>query len=174
MRIIEKKPCIKSTKIDSMIKNNFIAFLYFLIGFILVITSLIGITSVEIAVHDTYFIFSSQQIFLLLGGSYLVFGGIVWIFKKLNRSFNVLLTWFHLIITTLSIIAILVVNWYSVRESKPRIYSDYSVYEGFKKTANVPDYNYWLTILICIGVFAQFLFLIALVLALVKPEQSKI
>ena len=157
-----------------MVKNNYIAFLYFLIGFTLVVKSLFGITSVEIAVHDTFFIFSSQQIFLLLGGSYLVFGGIVWIFKKLNRSFNVLFTWFHLIITTLSIIAVLVVNWYSVRETKPRIYSDYSVYEVFTATANVPDYNYWLTILIGIGVFAQFLFLIALVLALVKSEQSKV
>lgn len=157
-----------------MIKNNYIAFLYFLIGFTLVVKSLFSITSVEIAVHDTYFIFSSQQIFLLLGGSYFLFGGIVWIFKKLNHSFNVLLTLFHLIITTLSIIAILVVNWHSVRETKPRIYSDYSVYEGFAKTTNVPDYNYWLTILICIGVFAQFLFLIALVIASVKSEQSKV
>lgn len=157
-----------------MVKNNYITFLYFLIGFILIVTSFIGNTSFEIAVHDTFFIFSSQQIFLLLGGSYLVFGGIVWIFKKLNRSFNVLLTWFHLIITTLSIIVILVVNWHAVRETKPRIYSDYSVYEGFTATANVPDYNYWLTILIGIGVFAQFLFLIALVLALVKSEQSKV
>ena len=157
-----------------MVKNNYLVFLYFLIGFILIVTSFIGINSVEIAVHDTYFIFSSQQIFLLLGGSYFLFGGIVWIFKKLNRSFNVLLTWFHLIMTTLSIIAILVVNWYSVRETKPRIYSDYSVYEGFTATANVPDYNYWLTILICIVVFAQFLLMIALVLALVKSDQSKI
>lgn len=157
-----------------MIKNNYLVFLYVLIGFILIVTSFIGINSVEIAVHDTYFIFSSQQIFLLLGGSYFLFGGIVWIFKKLNRSFNVLLTRLHLIITTLSIIAILVVNWHSVRETKPRIYSDYSVYEGFTATANVPDYNYWLSILICIGVFAQLLFMIALVLALVKSEQSKI
>lgn len=157
-----------------MIKNNYFVFLYFLIGFLLIVTSFSGITSVEIAVYDTFFIFSSQQIFLLLAGSYALFGGIVWIFKKLNRSFNVLLTWFHLIITTLSIIAILVVNWYSVRETKPRIYSDYSVYEGFSKTSNVPDYNYWLTILIGIGVFAQFLFLIALVLALVKAKQSKV
>lgn len=174
MRIIEKKRYIKTTKIDSMIKNNYFIFLYFLIGFILIVTSFSGITSVEIAVHDTYFIFSSQQIFLLLGGSYFLFGGIVWIFKKLNRPFNVLLTWFHLIITTLSIIAILVVNWYSVRETKPRIYSDYSVYEGFTATANVPDYNYWLTILICIVVFAQFLLMIALVLALVKAKRSKV
>ncbi|MCC7455132.1 MAG: hypothetical protein IT222_13270 [Crocinitomix sp.] len=157
-----------------MIKNNYLVFLYLLIGFMLIVISFSGINSVQIAVHDTYFIFSSQQIFLLLGGSYFLFAGIVWIFKNLNRSFNVLLTWFHLIITTLSIIAILVVNWYSVRETKPRIYSDYSVYEGFTKTSNVPDYNYWLTILICIGVFAQFLFLIALVLALVKAKRSKV
>jgi hypothetical protein len=40
--------------------------------------------------------------------------------------------------------------------------------------SNLPDYTIWLTILISIGVFAQFLFIIALVLALVKAKQSEL
>jgi hypothetical protein len=151
-----------------MIKNNSIAFLYFLIGFILVITSLIGITSVEIAIHDTYFIFSSQQIFLILGGCYLVFGGISWVFQKLNRPLNALLMWSHWIISSLAIIGVIVINWISTHDKRPRIYNDFSVYEMSTPISNLPDYNIWLTILISIGVFAQFLFIIALVLALSK------
>ena len=121
--------------------------------------------SVDIHLHDTYFIIAVKHLFWALG----LIAVIIWALYKLTFEFlfSRLLTWVHIIATiiTLIILVLVIYSGDSLSSPKPRQYYDYSNWNSLN-TYN--QYAKTLGILLSIVLIGQVAYLINLIGGLIK------
>lgn len=112
---------------------------------LLLATSLFTNGSVDIAVHDTYFVISHNHVLILIALLYVVFGLITWGMHQLSRRLSPVLNWLHYLITSLSLLLIFVLI--TTATTQPSSYIDYSVLKENAASPSMIDLNVWVTLL---------------------------
>ena len=150
-----------------MIKPHFISILYGLTALICGSLALfIHSNSLDIAIHDTYFVIAESHLWLGLTLLFILFFGISLTFELLRKSMNRILSAFHYLLTIGSLVSICLI----LQKSEPKRYYDYSVYDDFNQTAT--DYEWTTSMVLILSIFfaAQFIFILNLLLSLFKKS----
>ncbi len=155
----------------TMSKNITYQLIYFLVGIIFILTSFSTSESLDIAVNDTYYVIAKRHIYIELGFAFIVFAGIIWTFKRINRSLNKTVLLIHFLITTVTMISFVGLVFLIIERSMPKRYTDYSVYDEFNSTSTDFDLNFWLMVVLIVGVLAQVLFVVNMVLSFFKRNK---
>lgn len=148
-----------------MIKPHLTSILY---GFTALICGLsaffIHSNSLDIAIHDTYFVIAESHLWLGLTLLFILFFGISLTFELLRKSMNRILSAIHYLLTTGSLVSICLL----LQKPEPQRYYDYSVYADFNQTAT--DYEWTTSMVLILSIFfaAQFIFILNLLLSLFK------
>ena len=117
--------------------------------------------TLDINVHDTYFVFSQQQILILIS-LFLGFTGLIyWIIERYGLKTSVVLNILHLILT----IGILIIN--GIRSA----IGDHFIGERYYENTYIPDSSVWIFIFIII--IGQFVFIINIILSIIKGKSYK-
>ncbi|PUZ28754.1 cytochrome c oxidase subunit I [Chitinophaga parva] len=116
----------------------------------------LGNSSIDIHLHDTYFVIAHFHIVMGVSAFFGMFAGIYhWFPKMYGRFMNNTLGYIHFWITLVGAYLIFWPMHYEGMAGMPRRYFDYSTWESFKQFA---DLNHFISIVV-IGVFAtQMLF----------------
>jgi cytochrome c oxidase subunit 1 len=143
-------------------KKYFFAFVYFLLAIIVFIFARIDQETLDIAVHDNYWVIQYEHIWKLLSLYFFVLSLITFVLKFFNKKQNKV--WLHLHIWSSLIIFLGIIFTFnqSIIETTPKRYYDYSVYEDFKNSYNPIDFNEILTVLLILFVFVQLFFIISI------------
>lgn len=159
---------IQETK-KLVIKKLHPELLYSIVGFLLIVFSFLSSESIDIAIHDTYLIIAVWHLFIGLAFIFLMFAGITWLFRKVNKPLIKSLSFVHFFITIFAIgtLAVLVIL---SSTTEPTRYYDYSVYNGFLPTSDLPDYTSWMVVTISIGLLTQLLLLFNIVISLTSQK----
>lgn len=125
---------------------------YFLVGILLCFFGLFASETLDISIHDTYFVIASTHIFFVCAILYFLFAGISFLFKRvLTRSLNKSMSIIHFVLTTS---AIILTYWTFLKTSstnqKPKIYRDYSIYGELDSLPPSFDYSTLLLIVIVV------------------------
>lgn len=147
--------------------------LYSTISVLLIISSFFSSETLDIAVHDMYFVIAVWQLFLGLAFIFLMFAGISWLCRKINKPLVKRLSFVHFFVTVI-VIATLVVLIILSSTTEPARYYDYSVYDGFLPTSDLLDYNTWMVIMIIIGLLTQLLLFLNIVISLTSQRKNRI
>lgn len=143
--------------------------LYFATGILLIIISILKKDSLDIAVHDTYYVIPFTIIFLMLAFLFFIFGGIQLLFEKRKKPLNTVISYIHYFTSILCLI-----TFYFLNNQEPkRTYEDYSVYNEFNESPSSFDVNSLLAIVFLIGLLAQLLFVINTLISAFKQKQLK-
>lgn len=152
-------------------KKYFFAFVYFQIALIFLVLAIIDNNTLDVAVHDSYFVIQNSHwlnllfvYFLLLS---LVTFGLKYFKKRQNRIWLHLHSWASLILFC----GIIFTFNQSIIETTSKRYYDYSVYEDFKNSSNVIDYNELLAVLLILFVFVQSFFIISILVGFIQQRR---
>ena len=125
-----------------------IQFLYFLNALIFCFASLFTTDSIDISLHDTYFVIPTSYILLLLAIPFVVFAITVILMVAIHRPLNIWLSLFHYLITSIGI-----------------------AYLCFPKSNSLSSINEWITIVVILILLAQILFIVNVIRSFVmKPR----
>jgi cytochrome c oxidase subunit 1 len=152
-------------------KKYFFAFVYFLFAIILFIFASFDEKTLDISIHDTYFVIQYEHIWKLLSLYFLLLTVITFGLKFFKFSLSKI--WLHLHIW-ISFIVFFVINFILntiEKNSQPKRYYDYSVYEDFKNSSNVIDYNELLAVLLILFVFVQSFFIISILVGFIQQRR---
>ncbi|WP_405208233.1 hypothetical protein [Aquimarina sp. LLG6339-5] len=112
--------------------------------------------TLDINIHDTYYVFSQQQLMILVSIFFGLTGFIYWLLERFNFKTVTLLNLLHLIFT----IGLILIN--SIQE----LLADYFLGKSYYTNSHVPNTSIWLFILIIsIG---QIIFVVNIFLAILK------
>lgn len=139
--------------------------LYGLIGVILLVIGLVSTESIDIAVHDTYFVVGNSQVFFVLTFFFFIFALIVWLFQKIKRPLSVRLMQIHFFVSVISILVAVVLFQYTNSLSNTQIYTDYSVTDSSNDSFVILG---WATIIMLVGLLAQLIFVFNVIRSLVR------
>lgn len=152
-----------------MIKPHFISILYGFTAFICGLLALfIHSNSLDIAIHDTYFVIPESHLWLGLTLLFILFFGISLTFELLRKPMNRILSVIHYLITIGCLVSIYLI----LQKSAPKRYYDYSVYDDFDQTATDYEWTNSLVLILFILFAAQFIFILNLLLSLFKKSFS--
>ncbi|MFN5982366.1 MAG: hypothetical protein ACK46Y_15225 [Fluviicola sp.] len=143
-------------------KKYFFAFVYFQIALIFLVLAIIDNNSLDVAVHDSYFVIQNSHWLNLLFVYFLILSLVTFGLKYFKKWQNRI--WLHLHIWSSLIIFLGIIFTFnqSIIETTPKRYYDYSVYEDFKNSYNPIDFNEILTVLLILFVFVQLFFIISI------------
>lgn len=142
--------------------------LLLLTGLVFVLTSFFVLkqsNSVDIHLHDTYFVIAYTHIFWLLA----VLALMVWTLYLLTNKilYSKALTWTHIIITILTLLLFALTLFFgdSLMNPTPRRYYDYSSWNSID---NYTTFTKAISITIFVLLFGQFIFVINFIAGLFK------
>ncbi len=118
--------------------------------------------TLDINIHDSYFVFSQQQILISVSIFFGLTGMIYWILGKCNCKTSIVLNSSHIILT----IGILITN--GIRS----FVSDYFLGERYFTNTYFPDSSIWLFIFIIAS--GQFIFIINIILSIINGRNYEI
>ena len=152
-------------------KKYFFVFVYFLIAIIVFIFARINQEALDISIHDTYLVIQYEHIWMLLSVYFFVLSAITFGLKFLKVSLSKV--WLHLH-SCFSLI-LFFASYFTLnsieKSSQPKRYYDYSVYEDFKNSSNVIDYNELLAVLLILFVFVQSFFIISILVGFIQQRK---
>lgn len=118
----------------------------------------LGNSALDIHLHDTYFVVAHFHIVMGVSAFFGMFSGIChWFPKMFGRQMNDTLGYIHFFITFIGSYLIFWPMHYEGVAGMPRRYYDYSAWESFRQFEGL---NSFISIVVIIVFFAQFLFLI--------------
>jgi cytochrome c oxidase subunit I len=139
------------------------AFIFILTSFCILKQS----NSVDIHLHDTYFVIAYTHIFWLLA----VLAFFVWTLYLLTNKilYSRALTWTHVIMTILTLLIFALTLFFGdiFMNPTPRRYYDYSSWNSFD---NYTTFTKAIGITIFVSLFGQFIFVINFIAGLFKPR----
>lgn len=145
---------------------GFLSFLYLITGFCIILLGWMNSDKVlDIAFHDTYFVFSYAFVGTIVGGAFLFCGMVHLLFHLKKKRLISALGWVHFLLTLLSLVAILFL-FQKIGEAPSR-YEDYSVYEEFKSNglhAIKRNLIEWTLVVFQLFVLTQLLFVVNVVI----------
>jgi cytochrome c oxidase subunit 1 len=144
--------------------------IYGLTALIILLTSFLVSGSLDIALHDTYFVIANVHIVLVIGLLFVLFTLIVWGINKTSRRLSSVLNWLHYSITTISLVIIAVFT--NKLTSQTTTYRDYSVFDEIENYKSQMSINEWLAIILVILILGQVLFLINIIRAFIVKKKS--
>ncbi len=138
-----------------LIKKTYVIFWSFVLV-LLLLSFCQNDKTLDINIHDTYFVFSQQQILILISMLFGLTGLIYWTLERYRFKTSVLLNSLHLILT----IGIFITN--GIRS----LVSYHFLGERYYTNTYVPDSSIWLcTFIIFIG---QLVFIMNIILSIIK------
>lgn len=137
---------------------------------IILLTSLFTSGSLDIAMHDTYFVVSNDQLIIATYLLFSLFALITWGINKMSRQLSSLLNWLHYSFTIICLVIIVVFT--NKLTSQPATYRDYSVFDEIDKYESQMSMNEWFAIIGVILILNQFLFLINIIRAFIVKKKS--
>lgn len=115
--------------------------------------------TLDINIHDTYFVFSQPQLLVLISLFFGLTGFIYWILENFNFKTLILLNALHLIFT----VGIVLIN--SIQE----FLLDYFFGTRYYTITNIPDVSIWPSILLVIT--GQIIFIINIISSILKRKE---
>src|SRR5882724_7692343 len=147
----------------------------FAIGFVSLFISggltgiFLGNSTLDIHLHDTYFVIAHFHIVMGVSGFFGMFAGVYhWFPKMFGRYMNTTLGYVHFFITFAGAYLIFWPMHYEGIAGMPRRYYDYSAWESFKHFAGV---NSFISIVAMIVFFTQLLFVFNIVYSIFKGRR---
>ncbi len=143
---------------------------YRLTALIILLTSFFISGTLDISMHNTYFVIAKVHITIAIAILYVLFSLISWGIYKIGRSLSSMLNWLHYGLTTICLIIIIALT--HKLTSQPATYSDYSVFNEFEEYESNMAINEWLAIILVILILSQVLFLINIIRAFIVKRKS--
>lgn len=143
---------------------------YGLTAIMIFLTSLFVSGSLDIALHDTYFVISKVHIIIVIALLFVLFTLITWGINKISRKLSSALNWLHYGLTIISLVIIVVLM--NKITSQPATYRDYSVLGEIEEYEAQMSINEWLAIIGVILILSQLLFLINIIRAFIVKKKS--
>ena len=137
---------------------------------LILLTSLFTSGSLDIAMHDTYFVVAKIHIIIALGLLFMFFALVTWGIYYQSRRLSTVLNWLHYGLTILSLVVIVVLT--NNLTSQTTTYRDYSVYDEIENYESQMSMNEWLAIILVILILSQSLFLINIIRAFIVKRKS--
>jgi cytochrome c oxidase subunit I len=135
----------------------------FLAAVLLIIASFFSEASIDIHLHDTYFIIANRHLYWAIALLLLI---LALLYRALrNILFSKILTWLHIIVTLAGFLAALMPVHYQGFAGSPRRYYDYSAWESYKQFGQL---NQFVSVAVVLFFFAQFLFPLHILLGLFR------
>lgn len=152
-------------------KKHFFAFIYLLIAFILTVVSIVENSTLDIAVHDTYYVIHNSHWLLMLCVYFLILSLITFGLKYFKKWQNRI--WLHLRIWSSLILFCGIIFTFnqSTMDTNPKKYYDYSVYDDFKNSSTNVDYNELLAVLLILFLFVQSFFIISILVGFIQQRK---
>jgi cytochrome c oxidase subunit I len=151
--------------------NNEPVVLFAMAVICLIISCMIsGNASMDIRLHDTYYIISYFSIVLF--GSFLfgIFCSIYYLFPRIfRRNLNISLSRFHFWITYIGLNLLIIIRYIDQIVSDPRRYVQYSGWASFQ---NFDYFNRYIVIAVICVLVAQLLFIFNVIYSLFKEDKS--
>lgn len=155
------------TKITQMPK---IVLTYGLTAVIILLTSLFIGGSLDIALHDTYFVIAKVHLIITIALLFVLFTLITWGINKISRRLSSVLNWLHYGLTIVSLVTIVVLtNKIAIQTAT---YKNYSVFDEIEEYEAQMSINEWLAIIGVILILSQLLFLINVIRAFIVKRKS--
>lgn len=143
---------------------------YGLTALIILLTSFFISGTLDISMHNTYFVIAKVHITIAIALLFVLFTLISWGIYKIGRSLSSMLNWLHYGLTTICLIIIIALT--HKLTSQPATYSDYSVFNEFEEYESNMAINEWLAIILVILILSQVLFLINIIRAFIVKRKS--
>ncbi len=126
--------------------------------------SILGLNAtIDIPLHDIYFVISSIHIGMLLSGFLGIIGVIYWLMRKIK-----LINWLTIIHVVITISAFVTFMIYLIFKSVIE-YFGFSIIEYFEA---FPIINQIVTIILLMAFFSQFIFIANLILSLIRNQKN--
>lgn len=155
------------TKITQMPR---IAVTYGITALIILLTSLFVSGSLDIAIHDTYFVIAKVHIIIAVALLFVLFTLTTWGINKISRRLSPTLNWLHYGLTTICVVIIIALT--HKLTNQPATYSDYSALNEFEEYESSMAINEWLAITLVILILSQVLFLTNIIRAFIVKRES--
>lgn len=143
---------------------------YWLTAFLLFIASFFKGDSLDIAIHETYLVIGNDQLFVLTGILFSIFGLIAWWIDKTSKRLSSVLGWLHYGFTTISLA--LVTMLANKLKSQSSVYRDYSVFNEIEEYESQESTSEWLVVIGAVLILSQLLLLINIVRAFVIKRKD--
>lgn len=124
---------------------------------ILLIGIMSGGATLDINVHDTYFVIAHFHIAVLISILFGIIGVGYWIMKKANRKLSKWLNWTHIVLTIGGLIAIFGISYLSLGSDT---HSQFPYFDELERKNSI------LTSIIFIVIFGQLMYLINLIIGI--------
>ena len=155
------------TKITHMPR---IVMMYGLTAIILFIAGFFISGSLDISMHDTYYVISNTLLSVMIALLFCVFALITWGVNKISRRLSPILNWLHYGITIAGFVIIAILS--SRITTQIKTFKDYSVYNEIEEYESQMSINEWLVIIVLILILSQLLFLINVIRAFMIKKKS--
>lgn len=143
---------------------------YGLTALIILLTSFFVSGSLDIAMHDTYFVIAKNHIIIAIALLFMLFTLTTWGINKISRRLSPTLNWLHYGLTTICLVIVIALT--HKLTSQPTTYRDYSALNEFKEYESSMTINEWLSIILVILILSQALFLINIISAFIVKGKS--
>ena len=130
---------------------------FLLIPVILLMGIMSGDTTLEINIHDTYFVIAHFHVAVLISILFGIIGVGYWLMKKSNRKLSKWLNWTHIVLTIGGLIAIFRIPYLSLGSDTQ---SQFPHFDELEKKNSI------LTSIILIITFGQLMYLINLIIGI--------
>jgi cytochrome c oxidase subunit 1 len=157
---------------QKFVKSNKEPIVLFAMGVMCLIISFIilGNSSMNIQIHDTYFIISNFSIVLFSSFLFGIFFSIYYLFPRIfKRDLNVYLSRFHFWITYIGVTLLFSVKYPVQIINEPRRYIEYS---GWTSYQDFEYFNRYIVIAVMLVLVAQLLFIFNIIYSLFKESRS--
>lgn len=145
---------------------------YALTAILILPLSLISGPSLDIAIHDTYFVIAQEHIAYVLSLLFALFSIATWGFKRIKRPLNKKLLNIHFAGTALTLIILILLIAFNFNTQNEDIYEDYSVINDVRQKSVWNDQAFKLGLTGLLYLAFQLLFVVGMVMAILKNKQT--
>ena len=129
---------------------------------IILIGILSGTETMDVNIHDTYFVFTKYHLSILISALFGIIGFGYWIMKKANRKLSKWLNWIHIILTFGSLLIMLGIPFISFESKK----SEFPLYD------DVSIQNLILTLIFLTIIFGQLFYIINIIIGIFRKNKT--